>query len=127
MHTLVCRTSASIMQYFSSDDSEYEREKWLHESLIDFGTYLALKKMVKKRKTSLELFKRRHDEGAFNVLIQRHLIDNELKFVAYFRLTPHLFTKIFELIESDLLKVPTNFISHLISPKEKLCITIRYL
>ena len=44
----------------------------------------------RKRKEA-KMFKNRHSEGAFQILVNRHLICNDEKFRQYFRLTPVLF------------------------------------
>ena len=51
--------------------------------------------LVKKqtRQRRFYLFVNRNIVGAFEILIHRHLIDNEIKFKEYLRVTQHLFSK----------------------------------
>ena len=71
------------------------------------------------------MFASRESEGAYQVLITRHLKDNDSKFVEYFRLTPGLFHYILEKIKLDLEMVPYNRNKKPITSAEKLCITLR--
>lgn len=77
------------------------------------------------RKSECELFKNRRKEGAYEVLVCRHLFNNESKFREYFRLTPILFDYILNNIQEDITLNPTNRIPHPLSPKQKLCVFLR--
>lgn len=66
-------------------------------------------------------------EGVQNILIDRHLMDDETKFREYFRLTPFLSRKILDGIENDVASVATSWVRNPISAYHKLCITLRYL
>lgn len=72
-----------------------------------------------------EMFSERSREGCFNALIQRHLIDNETRFRAYFRVSFELFNYILNYIKEDIKRRPSNRIKKPISPEEKLSITLR--
>lgn len=74
-----------------------------------------------------QIYMQRQAEGAYNLLIERHLEDDEMKFVKYFRLSSHLFHYVLNIIEDTLIVAPTNKYPRPISPKEKLCITLRYV
>lgn len=52
----------------------------------------------KKRKRRHSLFINRDEEGAYAILVNNHLVDNETKFQEYFRLNPYLFNKVFTAI-----------------------------
>lgn len=67
-----------------------------------------------------EVFKQRRQEGAYELLIQRHLVDNDTKFYEYFRLSPAMFEEVLSFVGSDLSRERQD-----ISPREKLCITLR--
>lgn len=68
------------------------------------------------------MYKRRKEEGTYKMLILQHLVDNDTKFREYFRLTPSLFGKVLSHLTGDL-----KFRRNSISPREKLCITLRYV
>lgn len=77
-----------------------------------------------------KLFEKRNKEGSYEILVKRHLLDNDSMFVTYFRLSPYLFHKVIDLIRNDIgvspviLGGPTKY---RISPEQKLCIALRYL
>lgn len=77
------------------------------------------------RKRRHHLFVNRNVEGAYVVLINRHLIDNDTKFKEYFRLTPHLFQKLLNAITNDLQREPSIRYPEPIPPKLKLCLLLR--
>lgn len=79
----------------------------------------------KKRRPQHALFKNRLMDGAQNVLIDRYLMDDDTKFVQYFRLSPSLFSSILAEIKKDVDGIPTNWIKYPISAHQKLCITLR--
>lgn len=80
----------------------------------------------KKKKKTHGMFTARRTEGAFENLITRHLIDDETKFQAYFRLTREQFDFVLSAVSKDIATVPTNIVKFPISPKEKLAVTLRY-
>ncbi|GFV81209.1 uncharacterized protein TNCV_4772371 [Trichonephila clavipes] len=73
-----------------------------------------------------ELFKNRSSEGAFQILVRRHLHCNDKKF-KYFRLTPVLFDYVLNNIRDELTSKPYNRHKKPICPEEKLCILVRHL
>lgn len=79
----------------------------------------------KRRRSPDQMYKRRVVEGAFDVLIDRYLMDDETKFHEYFRLTPYLFSKVLEGIKDDISGIRTNWNQNPISPQQKLCLTLR--
>lgn len=93
----------------------------------DFFTLVAILSGKKKRRSPHVLYRKRADEGAFNVLIDRHLIDDDTKFREYFRVSPFLFAKLLDVLNEDLECVATNWVPNPISPRLKLCVTLRYL
>ncbi|GFY79114.1 hypothetical protein TNIN_209171 [Trichonephila inaurata madagascariensis] len=72
-----------------------------------------------------ELFKNRSSEGAFQILVHRHLHCNDEKFRQYFRLTPVLFDYVLNNIRDELTSKPYNRHKKPICPEEKLCILVR--
>lgn len=81
--------------------------------------------VIKKRNGTRQLFKKRRTEGAFQLLICQHLIDDDTKFREYFRLTPNLFDYVLQHIKDDIMYLVLNRKQEPITPKEKLCITLR--
>ncbi|KAL4132684.1 hypothetical protein QTP88_009802 [Uroleucon formosanum] len=71
------------------------------------------------------MFKNRETEGAFQILVRRHLQCNDEKFRQYFRLTPVLFDYVLNHIRDDLTYKPYNRHKKPIYPEEKLCILVR--
>ncbi|GFU51348.1 DDE Tnp4 domain-containing protein [Trichonephila clavipes] len=66
-------------------------------------------------------------EGAFQILVCRHLHCNDEKFRQYFRLTPVLFDYVLNNIRDELTSKPYNRHKKPICPEEKLCILVRHL
>lgn len=77
------------------------------------------------RNSASQLFQKRSSEGAFKLLIHRHLLDDEVKFKAYFRVTRQQFSFLLDLVKEDLNVEPCNRVRHPISPPEKLGLTLR--
>ncbi|KAJ8939899.1 hypothetical protein NQ318_023239 [Aromia moschata] len=80
-----------------------------------------------RRSPSSQLFKRRSSEGAFKLLIHRHLLDDEVKFKEYFRFTRQQFSFLLDLVQDDLGTEPYNRVRNPISAAEKLGLTLRFL
>lgn len=72
-----------------------------------------------------EMFKKRDTEGAYEILICRHLHHNETKFREYFRLTPVLFDYVLNYIKDDITSKPYNRYKKPITPEQKLCLFLR--
>ncbi|GFY37600.1 hypothetical protein TNIN_414991 [Trichonephila inaurata madagascariensis] len=72
-----------------------------------------------------ELFKNRSSEGAFQILVRRHLHCNDEKFRQYFRLKLVLFDYVLNNIRDELTSNPYNRHKKPICPEEKLCILVR--
>lgn len=79
------------------------------------------------RKSVSEVFFCREEEGVFRILIEKHLLDDEVKFKAYFRFTREQFYFLVNLIQDDLSTKPCNRVKRPISPAEKLALTLRYV
>lgn len=77
------------------------------------------------RKPACRMFLKRQDEGAFNILLKNHLIDEEEKFKRYFRFTREQFNFILNDIKDDLEAHPYNRVKTPITPAEKLAVTLR--
>lgn len=88
---------------------------------------ILLSQMEKKRKSPHKIYKKRESEGALNILIDRHLLDDDTKFKEYFRVSPFLFSKLLGVLQADLERNPTTWVPHPITPHHKLCLTLRYL
>ncbi|XP_008189913.1 uncharacterized protein LOC103311881 [Acyrthosiphon pisum] len=80
-----------------------------------------------KRQKVHDMFISRREEGAFQNIISKHLIDDETKFHNYFRLTKYQFNFVLSAITKDVFKAPTTTVKFPITPKEKLAVTLRYL
>lgn len=106
---------AKIVALFLTLDSETSDEE--EEEL------LLLNK--KTRESRHSIFANRNTEGVYEVLINRHLVDNDTKFKEYFRLSPTLFSKILEGIESELIVQPSPRYPKPIEPRLKLCLLLR--
>lgn len=72
-----------------------------------------------------KMFKNRAKEGVYELLVLKHLSDNDTKFKEFFRLTPHLFHSVLNHIKDEISSQPTNKHPVPISPEEKLCLTLR--
>lgn len=106
-----------IMLY-NCDVTEFEDD-------LDFLVATLYQEEIKKRNTPHAMYKQRNAEGAYNVLVERHLLDDDTKFQRYFRLTPHLFHRVLSKIEPELKKEPTTWVQKPITARQKLCITLR--
>lgn len=80
---------------------------------------------AKRRRQIAPMFANRKQEGALEILIHRHLIDDDTKFKEYFRLSPHLFKYVLNAIKNDIHSVPNNTHPEPVSPDHKLYITLR--
>lgn len=78
-----------------------------------------------KRVRRRDLYEKRDEEGAFNVTVARHLMDNDTKFQEYFRVSPFLFNRLLDAIELQITKPPSIRYPRPIEPKLKLCVTLR--
>lgn len=79
----------------------------------------------RKRRAVHLMYKNRSEEGTFNNLITRHLIDDEEKFRSFFRLNRNQFNYVLQAIKENITKKPTSFVRRPISPEEKLAVTLR--
>lgn len=79
----------------------------------------------KKRKCVRKLFSNRNADGAGRLHISRCLIDDDTKFMEYFRVTPDLFSTILGMTKDGYEKSATNFNRRPISANDKLCLTLR--
>lgn len=64
--------------------------------------------LPKNRKPIHEVFKHRDSEGFYEILINRHLKNNNIKFREFFRLNCQQFDFVLSLIENQLVLQPTN-------------------
>jgi len=79
----------------------------------------------KEKKPTDDIFKNRESEGFFEILINRHLINNHNKFREYFRINYEQFNFLLTLVEEKLTLQPSNRIKKPITPAEKLAVTLR--
>lgn len=80
-----------------------------------------------QREKMLQMYRKRQQEGCYNILYWNHLVDDDTKFRQYFRLSPYLFNYVLSHIENDITKPFTNFVAKPISPREKLCMALRFI
>lgn len=78
-----------------------------------------------KRRKICPIFVNRDIEGAMEILINRHLKQDETRFKQYFRLSFDLFEYVLKHIELDITSIPSNCVPVPISPEVKLAITLR--
>jgi hypothetical protein len=71
-----------------------------------------------KRKGHDQLFTKRSTVGYYEILINGHLKNNEIKFREFFRINRNQFDFILNLIRYDLVLNPTFFIRKPITPEE---------
>lgn len=79
------------------------------------------------RRSASEVFSSRENEGVFKSLIYKHLLDDEIKFKAYFRFTREEFYYLVNLIEDHLSTESCNRVKIPITVAEKLALTLRYV
>lgn len=84
-----------------------------------------LEKHLKFRKDVDPVYKYRRNEGAFRILIDSHLVDNEEKFQRYFRLSRERFSFVLNFIQKDLTTPAYNRVKEPITAAEKLALTLR--
>lgn len=92
-----------------------------------FSLFLIALQLRSRRKS---IFASRKEEGNYEILVNRHLKDNDSMFVSYFRLSPYLFHQVLDLIRNDIDPIQKAFGGQKkfrISGEEKLCIALRYL
>lgn len=75
--------------------------------------------------------RKRNEEGAYKILVERYLMDDDTLFVKYFRLSPHLFQKVLNFIrphiDSDSNIIMSTQRTRLLTAEQKLCVALRYL
>jgi len=78
----------------------------------------------KKKKVDI-LYQSRSNEGFFEILIERHLLNNEPKFREFFRVNRQQFDYLLSLVKFELTKPPSNRVKKPITAAEKLSLTLR--
>lgn len=81
--------------------------------------------LCNKTKKVHEMFRARKMEGFFNILIEKHLYQDDRKFREFFRLSWDQFNYVLNLIEDDIKINPCNRVGEPITAAEKLAITLR--
>ncbi|VVC46287.1 Hypothetical protein CINCED_3A002895 [Cinara cedri] len=82
----------------------------------------------KKIKSTNEMFKYRDSEGCYEILIIRHLKNDDIKFHAFFRSKNHQqFYFLLSLVENELILQSYNRVKIPITSTEKLAVILRYL
>ena len=74
-----------------------------------------------------DIFKKREDEGYYCTLIGRYLMDSEMKFREFFRVSRDIFHLILTEIKEDITTRSCNRWQTPISPEQKLCLTLKYV
>ena len=74
-----------------------------------------------------DIFKKRRDEGYYSTLIGRYLMDSEMKFREFFRVSRDIFHLILTEIREDITTRSCNRWQTPISAEQKLCLTLRYV
>jgi len=74
-----------------------------------------------------DIFKKRKDEGYYSTLIGRYLMDSEIKFREFFRVSRDIFHLILTEIKEDITTRSCNRWQTPISAEQKLCLTLRYV
>lgn len=76
-----------------------------------------------------DILKKRNEEGFFNILVERYLMDDETLFVMYFRLSRNLFQRVADLIRNDISNShPLGGSKRTrLSTEHKLSIALRYI
>ena len=74
-----------------------------------------------------DIFKKRKDEGYYSTLIGRYLMDSEIKFREFFRVSKDIFHLILTEIKEDITTRSCNRWQTPISAEQKLCRTLRYV
>lgn len=77
------------------------------------------------RSKTNDIFEHRLQEGSYEILVNRHLMDNDTLFMNYFRLSPYLFQKILEIIRNDIENIGRK--KSRITAEQKLCVALRFL
>jgi hypothetical protein len=72
------------------------------------------------------IFKKRKDEGYYSTLIGRYLMDSEIKFREFFRVSRDIFHLILPEIKEDITRSCNRWQTP-ISAEQKLCLTLRYV
>lgn len=93
--------------------------------LLEEEEHLALVHQCLESREKSSVYKRREQEGAFNIFIERHLIDSESRFKAYLRVSRDLFNYILNVIEGSITTNPSYRYPRPIEPVVKLCVTLR--
>ena len=76
---------------------------------------------------AMDIFKKRKDEGHYCTLIGRYLMDIEMKFREFFRVSRDIFHLILTEIKEDITTRSCNRWQTPISAEQKLCLTLRYV
>ena len=74
-----------------------------------------------------DIFKKRKDEGYYSSLIGRYLMDSEMKFREFFRVSRDIFHIILQEIKEDITTRSCNRWQTPISAEQKVCLTLRYV
>lgn len=113
---------------------EIESEKMNSHSLSfllddDDEFFLLILSTQIQRSEIRDMLKKRNEESFFNILVERHLMDDETLFVMYFRLSRNLFQKVADLIRHDISNShPLGGSKRTrISAEHKLSIALRYI
>lgn len=77
------------------------------------------------RRVIAPLFLNHDCEGAMEIMVNRHLKNNERRFIEYFRLSSESFAFVLRHVQCDIISVATNSNPEPIPPEVKLAVALR--
>lgn len=105
----------------------YAVDCYNYNIVLDVAVYCLCVQLneIDKERHMKEIYKNRMSEGAYHILVERHLKENDSEFRKYFRLTPNEFNDVLTMIRIDIEPQPCRFVKKPISAAHKLCISLR--
>lgn len=120
MNQNICIFSDAEMSWLKRTDDEINL-------CLYYLWYIKSKSKCRSIKRNINrMIAHRTQEGAYCVLIERYLLEDEERFRSYFRPSLSEFDYVLSEINIDVKAHKTNFNQHPVSAKQKLCITLRY-
>lgn len=91
----------------------------------EFNDLLLLQHSRRRKKTH-QMYSNRDSEGTYQILVLKYLMQDEERFIRYFRISPSIFYHILEFIRDDITLPPCNRHKKPITAEQKLCIALRW-